>query len=96
MIRTLLHRHRYNLLAICLILCAIGFRLFLTAHNWPGTDSEEGTMGLEALHIAFRGEHPIYLYGQNYMGVGEAYLGAVMFHLFGVYSGSKNLDRCIR
>ena len=41
-------------------------------------------MGLEALHIASKGAHPIYLYGQNYMGVGEAYLGAGMFHLFGV------------
>lgn len=84
MIRTTIYHHRYNLLASFLILCAIGFRLFLIAHNWPVSDSEEGTMALEALHIAFRGEHPIYLYGQNYMGVGEAYLGAVMFHLFGV------------
>ena len=41
-------------------------------------------MGLEALHIAYKGEHPIYLYGQNYMGVAEAYLGAMMFRLFGV------------
>ena len=54
------------------------------AHNWPPTDSEEGTMGLEAFHIAFQGERPIYFYGQNYMGVSEAYIGAVMFQLFGV------------
>ncbi|MBV9616518.1 MAG: hypothetical protein JO031_13775 [Ktedonobacteraceae bacterium] len=78
------HKYRYAWLAGILIFCAILFRLFLMAHNWPPTDSEEGTMGLEAFHIAFRGEHPIYFYGQNYMGVSEAYLGAVMFRLFGV------------
>lgn len=41
-------------------------------------------MGLEAFHIAFQGKHPIFFYGQTYMGVGEAYLGAIMFRLFGV------------
>lgn len=36
-----------------------------------------------ALHIAYRGEHPIFFYGQNYMGSLEAYLGAASFQLFG-------------
>src|SRR5438046_1229501 len=40
-------------------------------------------MGLEAMHIAFRHESPIFLYGQNYMGTIEAYLGAALFRLFG-------------
>jgi hypothetical protein len=78
------HKYQYALLAGVIILCAVIFRLFLMAHNWPLTDSEEGTMGLEALHIAFQGAHPIYFYGQNYMGVAEAYAGALMFRLFGV------------
>ena len=78
------HKYQYALFAGGIILCALVFRLFLMAHNWPMTDSEEGTMGLEAMHIAFQGAHPIYFYGQNYMGVAEAYLGAVMFRLFGV------------
>lgn len=78
------HKYQYALLAGVIILCAVAFRLFLMAHNWPSTDSEEGTMGLEALHIAFQGAHPIYFYGQNYMGVAEAYAGALMFRLFGV------------
>jgi hypothetical protein len=59
-------------------------RIVLIAQGWPETNSDEGTMGLEAMHIAFRGEHPIFLYGQNYMGMLEAYLGAVLFRLFGV------------
>ena len=40
-------------------------------------------MGIMAMHIAFRGEHPVLFYGQNYMGAMEAYLAAVFFHLFG-------------
>jgi 4-amino-4-deoxy-L-arabinose transferase-like glycosyltransferase len=78
------HKYQYALFAGVIILCAVVFRLFLMAHNWPLTDSEEGTMGLEAMHIAFNRVHPIYFYGQNYMGVAEAYLGAIMFRLFGV------------
>lgn len=40
-------------------------------------------MGLEALHILRRGEHPIFLYGQNYMGTAEAYLGALFMRFLG-------------
>lgn len=68
---------------LIVILCAIGFRLFLTFYNWPLTDAEEGTFALEAMHIAFKGEWPIFMYGQNYMGVAESYVGAGMYHLFG-------------
>jgi hypothetical protein len=74
----------YGLCAIALIAVAALVRLILMAQGWPETNSDEGTMGLEAMHIAFRGEHPIFLYGQNYMGMVEAYLGAALFRLFGV------------
>ncbi|MHB8600440.1 MAG: hypothetical protein ACYDER_26985 [Ktedonobacteraceae bacterium] len=74
----------YGLCAIALIAIAALVRLVLMAQGWPETNSDEGTMGLEAMHIAFRGEHPIFLYGQNYMGMVEAYLGAALFRLFGV------------
>ena len=36
-----------------------------------------------ALHIANRGEHPIFFYGQAYMGPLEAYIGAGLFQIFG-------------
>jgi Dolichyl-phosphate-mannose-protein mannosyltransferase len=75
-------RHRYIIPGI--LVAALGLRLALILAGWPETDSDEGTMGLEALHIFQRGEHPIFLYGQNYMGVAEAYLGAAMYRLFGV------------
>ena len=59
-------------------------RILLIANGWPETDSDEGTMGLAAMHIAFHGDHPVFLYGQNYMGMIEAYVGAFLFRLFGV------------
>lgn len=79
-----IHIGPYGLCAIALIAGVALVRLVLVAQGWPETNSDEGTMGLEAMHIAFRGEHPIFLYGQNYMGMVEAYLGAILFRLFGV------------
>ena len=77
-------RRRYLLAVGGLIACGVALRLALILAGWPHTNSEEGTMGLEAMHILQRGERPIYFYGQNYMGAGEAYLGALAFRLFGV------------
>src|SRR5579884_345041 len=74
----------YGIMAIVLIALAISVRILLAALGWPRTNSDEGTMGLMALHIAYRGEHPIFYYGQNYMGALEAYLGAALFRIFGV------------
>lgn len=58
-------------------------RIVLVGLGWPFSNSDEGTIGLMARHIAYRGEHPIFFYGQNYMGATEAYLGAGLFHIFG-------------
>jgi hypothetical protein len=73
----------YDLWASILIICATGLRLIFAALGWPPTNADEGTMGIMALHIAYRGEHPLLFYGQNYMGSLEAYLGAGSFHVFG-------------
>ena len=86
---------RYEILALIVITFAIVLRLMLIANSWPETNSEEGTFGLEAMHIAYRGEFPIFMYGQNYMGVLEAYLGAILFHLFGVSLFSLRLGMLI-
>ncbi|HET8912328.1 MAG TPA: hypothetical protein VFN23_12730, partial [Ktedonobacteraceae bacterium] len=74
---------RDAILALCIIALAFVVRLILIAHGWPNTTSEEGTFGLEAMHIAYRGEFPIFMYGQHYMGTLEAYFGALFFHIFG-------------
>ncbi len=58
----------HEICAFCLIIFATVLRVILISQGWPETDSDEGTMGLMALHIAYRGEHPIFFYGQGYMG----------------------------
>src|SRR5258708_8415731 len=70
--------------AIVIIALAILLRVVLTALGWPTTNSDESTMGLVALHIASLRDFPIFMWGQFYMGAFEAYLGAVLFHLFGI------------
>ncbi|GAC1625638.1 MAG: hypothetical protein NVS4B11_21730 [Ktedonobacteraceae bacterium] len=73
----------YELCAVVLIVLATTIRVTLAYQHWPLLNSDEGTMGIMALHIFSRGEHPIFFYGQNYMGATEAYLGAALFHVFG-------------
>ncbi|GCE16064.1 ArnT family glycosyltransferase [Tengunoibacter tsumagoiensis] len=65
-----------------IVTIAVIIRILLIAQGWPGTNSDEATMGLMALHIANNGELPIFFYGQNYMGALEAYLAAGFFHFF--------------
>jgi hypothetical protein len=72
-----------NRLAGGIFTLALALRLALAALGWPATDSDEGTMGLIARHIAYQGAHPIFFYGSNYMGPLDAYLAAGFFHLFG-------------
>lgn len=73
----------YGLLALVLILFASTLRIIVLAQGWPWMNSDEGTMGLMARHIAYQGELPIFFYGQGYMGALEAYTGSVLFHIFG-------------
>ena len=73
----------YSIGAFCIIIFALLLRFILISQPWPETNSDEGTIGLMALHIAYRGENPVFFYGQGYMGPLEAYLGALLFHLFG-------------
>jgi hypothetical protein len=74
----------YTKCAIVIIALAMLLRIVLTALGWPVTNSDESTMGLMAIHIASLKDFPIFIWGQVYMGAFEAYLGAVLFHLFGV------------
>ena len=75
---------KYGGVALFIIACAVLLRLLFIGQGYPVTNSDESTMGLMALHIAYRGEHPTFFYGQSYMGSLEAYLGSVSFHLFGI------------
>ena len=68
---------------LIVIALATAIRVALISLGWQTTNSDEDTMGLMALHIAYRGEYPVFFYGQNYMGALEAYIGALLFHLLG-------------
>ncbi len=73
----------YEIYAFVIIAFAAVLRVVLLFMGWPPTDSDEGTMGLMARHIAYNGDHPYVFYGQSYMGTIEAYTASVFFHLFG-------------
>ena len=77
-----LHFDLYGLGAICLIAHATVLRLLLIS-NWPVLNSDEGTMGLMALHLVNQGKIPLFFYGQGYVGSLEAILASPLFLLFG-------------
>jgi 4-amino-4-deoxy-L-arabinose transferase-like glycosyltransferase len=89
--RKLFENHLEEICAFAIIGVAALLRLFLISQGWPQTDSDESTMGLMALHIMQKGEHPTFFYGQDYMGSLEAYIAAAMFHLFGPSTFSLRL-----
>lgn len=67
---------------VCVALATL-LRLILIYFKWPFTESDEGNMGIVALHIAFQGDHPIFFYGAPYLGPLEGYAAAPLFRLFG-------------
>src|SRR2546423_2384699 len=86
---SLLYSKRFSIrpygLCICALIAAATLARFVLIYfNWPVTNSDEGNMGLLAMHVAYRGELPIFFYGLPYMGPLEGYISAPLFHLFGV------------
>ncbi|MGC5022877.1 hypothetical protein [Micromonospora sp. DT47] len=69
--------------ALLLGVAGVGYRLVLTLLTVPNGNSDEATFGLAALHIAAGRERPVFLYGQHYMGMAEAYLAAPLVALAG-------------
>src|SRR5260370_34676189 len=74
----------YGLASTAIITLSVLFRMILVVFHLPEINSDEGKMGIEAMHIAFQGQHPIYIYAQLYLGVLEAYIAAPIFRLFDV------------
>src|SRR2546421_3417246 len=64
------------------LLVALLIRVWLVYHTHGVVDGDEALVGFQAQHI-LRGEHPIYYYGQPYMGSLEAYLVALLFAIAG-------------
>lgn len=65
------------------LLLAILLRLVLAARAWPLINSDEATLGLMADDIRWHGAHPVFFYGQQYMGALQAYLTVPVFAVFG-------------
>src|SRR6266536_4498771 len=74
----------YGIIAFLIIALATLLRILLIAWGWPHSNADVDTMGIMAMHIAYKGAHPIFFYGQNYMGTLQAYLGVAFFRLFGI------------
>jgi hypothetical protein len=74
----------YGIFAFLIIALATVLRIVLIAWGWPHSNADVDTTGIMAMHIAAKGEHPIFFYGQNYMGTLEAYLAVAFFRLFGI------------
>ena len=74
---------RAGLAALAIGAAGVVLRLILTLLGVPPTNSDEATMGLAALHIGRGTDHPVWFYGQAYMGTVEAYLAAPLVRLFG-------------
>jgi hypothetical protein len=72
-----------SLALILLLVVAAAVRIGLLVREWPASNSDEGTMGLMAMHIAEGRHFPSFMYGQSYMGTAEAYLAAAVFRVFG-------------
>ncbi|MEU1586614.1 hypothetical protein [Micromonospora sp. NPDC005710] len=84
------HRGRWRprldrpaLVALLFGLAGVVYRLILTLFTVPVSNSDEATFGLAALHIGQGREHPVFLYGQHYMGMLESYLAAPLVAVFG-------------
>jgi hypothetical protein len=75
--------HRYEVGAGLIIAGAVIIRVILLLFHWPITNSDESMNNLAALHIETLGEHPIFFYGQNYLGNFEGYIGAILYRLVG-------------
>ncbi len=83
--------HAFDFYALVIIVVASGFRIALNTLMWLPMNSDEGTMVLMAMHIEEHGDHPIFFWGQNYLGPIEAYVNAVLFRLFGASVWSARL-----
>src|SRR6185295_13683611 len=72
---------RFLQLLLIAALVIVGRAPFLL-HGDRFFDSDEAVEGLMASHV-LRGEHPAFLWGQNYKGVPEVYLTAAVFAVTG-------------
>lgn len=76
-----------TILFLILFVAAFFSRLYLLYTTQHYLDGDEALVGMMAVNILEKGEHPLFWYGLHYNGGGswEAHLGAVMMKVFGFY-----------
>src|SRR5712692_9675210 len=67
---------------LCLLF-ALLIRAWLVVHTHGVIAGDEAMVGLQGEFI-LRGQHPVYYYGQPYMGSLEAYFAALLFAIAGI------------
>lgn len=82
--RALLHSRgaRFWIQAACAGALALAARLFVLLRARGMMEADEAVLGIQAEQI-LHGAHPIYFYGQAYMGSWDAYLAAPIIAIFG-------------
>jgi len=71
----------YSPLWLCFLL-AILSRVWIIVHTYGVMAGDELEVGLQAEHI-LRGEHPLYYFGQPYLGNLDAYVASLIFRFTG-------------
>ncbi|HXL36589.1 MAG TPA: hypothetical protein VN954_05245 [Ktedonobacteraceae bacterium] len=79
---------------IACLLVAVIVRVWLIVHTNGVIAGDEAEVGLQAEHI-LHGEHPIYYYGQPYMGSLEMYLIAGIIRLTGPFVWAARIEPLI-
>lgn len=76
------HLSLFWLQTVCCVVLALAVRAFVLLRAQGMLDADEAVLGIQAEHI-LRGAHPVYFYGQAYMGSWDAYLVAPIIAIFG-------------
>jgi hypothetical protein len=77
-----LHPHAFALGVSAALVVGLALRLAIIASPLGEIDGDEAVVGLMARHIAFRGETPVFYWGQPYLGSLEAFTAAPLFKIF--------------
>jgi len=70
-------------LVLILLFVAILVRIPFLTHSYGLINSDDGISALQAKHISEGATHPIYYYGQDYMGSFPFHIYALSFKIFG-------------
>ncbi len=71
------------LAVVVMLAAAAAVRLALAARGWPGVNSDESIMGLMTDDVLWHGAHPVFFYGQHYMGALQSYEAIPVFLALG-------------